>query len=157
MRRAGKQKTKRPVKVIFELEQDENGYPPAETEFLWCIPTERGTYIVDNLPFFVREISLGDEIAATRIGKTLQFSRVVHQSKNSTIRVLLKNTAMIQEIRDKLDALGCGTELMDKLSLLSVTMPSDAKITDTLSFLDAEAEQGNIGIEESAVRYQNLE
>ncbi|MBZ5530320.1 MAG: DUF4265 domain-containing protein [Acidobacteriia bacterium] len=156
MKQASLSKTKRRIKVYFDLESDENGYPPAQNEFLWCIPTDQGTYIVDNVPFFVRDISLGDEISAGKIGKTLQFSRLLHQSKNSTIRVLLKKEGLAEMIREKLDNLGCGTELMDELSLLSVTMPPDARVTETLSFLDSEAEQGNIGIEESAVRYQNL-
>jgi hypothetical protein len=82
---------------------------------------------------------------------------LLRQSRNSTIRVLLKRDGIEEMIRNKLDALGCGTELMDELSLLSVTMPAEAQISETLSFLDSEAEQGNIGIEESAVRYQNLQ
>ena len=145
----------RTVKVHFRLESDNSGYPPAECEFLWCIPTKRGSYIVDNIPFFARDISLGDEISAEKVDKVLWFSRVLSESKNSTVRVLLKRPHLTVAIREKLGALGCGTELMDELSLLAVTLPPDSRIAEALSFLDKEAERLNIGIEESAVRYQS--
>jgi hypothetical protein len=99
------------VKVHFELEPDESGYPPAKSEFLWCIRTKRGTYIVDNVPFFVRDLSLGDEISAERVGRALQFSRVLHKSKNSTVRILVKKPHITDAIREKLNGFGCGTEL----------------------------------------------
>ena len=144
----------RRAKVNFTLTPDEDGYPPVSSESLWCIPTRKGTYIVDNIPFFVRDISLGDEVSARRVGRILQFSRLVRKSKNSTIRVLIKRLAVLETTRKTLDSLGCGTELMDELSLLAVTMPPDSSISQVLSFLDENVEQDNIGIEESAVRYE---
>jgi hypothetical protein len=155
MKGARSSTSKRLVKVFFALDPDENGYPPVKTESLWCIPTGRGTYTVDNVPFFVRDISLGDEIAAEKVGTLLHFSRLVHESQNSTLRVLLKRKEMSDAVRKRLEGFGCGTELMDRLSLVAVTMPPDARISEALSFLDDEQKEGNLGIEESAVRYQN--
>lgn len=144
------------VKVHFRLKKDESGYPPAASEFLWCAPTENNTYVVDNIPFFTRDISLGDEIAAEKSDGELFFSRLVRPSKNSTVRVLVKDPGMMLEIREKLDSLGCGSELMEDMDLLAVTMPPESNISQALTFLDEEAEKGNVGIEESAVRYQSL-
>ncbi len=67
----------------------------------------------------------------------------------------MKKPRLTVAIREKLDGLGCGTELMDELSLLAVTLPPDSLIAEALAFLDKEAERLNIGIEESAVRYQS--
>lgn len=142
------------VKIYFDLEPSEDEFPPAKTEFLWCIPTKRGTYIVDNIPFFVRNISLGDEVSAQKSGRGLHFLGLVHESRNSTVRVLLKKIERIANIRENLDRFGCGTELMDELGLLAVSMSPDSKIADSLSYLDEEATKGNVGIEESAVRYK---
>ncbi len=142
------------VKVHFRLAQDESEYPPTDSEFLWCAPTERGTYVVDNIPFFVRDISVGDEISAEKIGKVLHFSSLIKQSRNSTFRVLLKMRGVAERIQQKLANMGCGVELMDKLSLLAVNVPENAPTAEVLSFLDEEVEKGNIGIEESSVRYQ---
>jgi Domain of unknown function (DUF4265) len=150
-------KPSRRVKVYFPLSQDEYGYPPMKSEFLWCVPTVRGTYIVDNIPFFIRDISLEDEISAEKSGRVLRFSRLLNKSRNSTVRVLLKKPDLTDMIRERLDNLGCGTELMDDLSLLAITMPPESLIAEALSFLDEQSEQGNIGIEESAVRYRTLQ
>lgn len=149
-----KRKTGRTVKVCFQLSPDRSGYPPTTSEFLWCIPTERGTHIVDNIPFFVRDVSLGDEISTEKVGEVLHFSRILKQSRNSTVRVFLKKTNQTEAVRNKLDKFGCGSELMEELSLLAVTMPPDSRFVEALSFLDDEAKKDNIGIEESAVRYQ---
>ena len=59
-----------------------------------------------------------------------------------------------ERIQQKLANMGCGVELMDKLSLLAVNVPENAPTAEVLSFLDEEVEKGNIGIEESSVRYQ---
>lgn len=141
-------------KVHFRLTPDEDGYPPTDSEFLWCIPTNSGTYLIDNIPFFVRDISLGDEVSANRIGGKLYFLQLLRKSRNTTIRVMLKKIDVLEKIREELDNFGCGTELMDELSLLAVTVPPEASIAETLSFLDEQVEHGNIGFEESAVRYQ---
>lgn len=144
----------RSVKVYFDLPPDENGYPPAKSEFLWCTPTKRGTYLIDNIPFFVRDISMGDEISADRVDRMLHFTKLIKKSKNSTVRVLLKEPRRASMLRKQLSAYGCGSELMDELSLLTISMPPDAEIAKALAFLDEEAERNMIGIEESSVRYQ---
>lgn len=145
------------VKVYFELEQDQEGYPPVSSEFLWCLPTGRGTYIVDNIPFFVRDVSLEDEISAKKAGRVLWFSGLLKKSRNSTVRVLLKKPDLTIMIREKLENLGCGSELMDDLSLIAITMPRESSIAEALAFLDQQCEYGNIGIEESAVRYRDVQ
>lgn len=144
------------VKVFFRLKQDESGYPPVTSEFLWCLPTQNATFIVDNIPFYARDISLGDEISVEESEGELFFAHLIRPSKNSTLRVLLKRPAMTKEIREKLDGLGCGCELMDGMNLLAVTLPQESNIAEALAFLDNETEKGNIGIEESAVRYKTL-
>jgi|SRR6185437_6777509 hypothetical protein len=154
MRKTPKGRGGKPVKVYFDLVQDKTGYPPTKTEFLWCAPTKRGTYVVDNIPFFARDISLGDEISAEKVGQVLHFSGLVRKSNNSTVRVLLKQIDKAAYVREKLEALGCGTEFMDELGLLAVSMPANSKIAESLSFLDEETEKDSVGIEESAVRYK---
>jgi hypothetical protein len=146
----------RRAKVYFELRHEMETYSPAKTEFLWCVPTGRGTYIVDNIPFFVRDVSLNDEISANSVRNRLVFSKVVRESTNSTVRVLMNDNdeKSTNRVREMLDDFGCGTELMAELGLLAVSMPQTARIAEALSFLDKEAELNVLGIEESAVRYK---
>lgn len=46
--------TEHRVKILFELEQDEDGYPPASTETLWASRAGDGLFKIDNIPFFAR-------------------------------------------------------------------------------------------------------
>jgi hypothetical protein len=78
---------------------------------------------------------------------------LVHPSGNSTIRVLLRKPGLESQVRNRLEQFGCMSEVMADMSLLAVVMPNEANITDALEFLDTEEQLGNIGIEESAVRY----
>ena len=146
-------KSEKPRKVHFDLPQDEGGYPPATSEFLWCTPTSQGTYMVDNVPFFIRNIALGDEIRANKTSRVLKFTGIVSPSRNSTLRVMLMKSTVLGRVQEKLDGFGCGYELLQRLKLLAVTVPPEADAKRLLQFLDQEAETGNIGIEESAPRY----
>jgi hypothetical protein len=54
------------VKVIFELPQDEDGWPPAGSEGLWAVPVTPDVVRLDNTPFFVRGVATGDLIRVRR-------------------------------------------------------------------------------------------
>lgn len=77
------------IKVLFHLEQDEDGYPPFSIEGLWCKKASNDTYIVDNVPFYTYGISLGDEICVTEEDGEYHFQSIVNPSGNSTLRVHL--------------------------------------------------------------------
>jgi len=57
--------------ILFELEQDEDGYPPAELEGVWAIEFADGGYKIDNIPFFTRQATLGDIVEARPVGDEL--------------------------------------------------------------------------------------
>ena len=44
-------------KMLFNLSQDEDGYPPVSVEGIWVEPTLSGNFRVENVPFYVRELS----------------------------------------------------------------------------------------------------
>lgn len=49
------------IKVTFRLEQDEDDYPPFAVEDLWALATDKpAEFVIDNIPFFVRAVALGD-------------------------------------------------------------------------------------------------
>jgi len=77
------------VKVAFELEQDENGYPPEEWETLWASEVEDGLCCLDNIPFFARGVSPGDVVRVRREGGSRIFEEVVRPSRNSVFQVYL--------------------------------------------------------------------
>jgi hypothetical protein len=52
------------VRVLFELEKEDEDYPPVNYERLWARRLEQGLFELDNIPFFVRDISAGDVVSA---------------------------------------------------------------------------------------------
>jgi hypothetical protein len=141
------------VRVYFDLEVDDSGYPPVSSEYLWCASNREG-YVIDNIPFYAREVSMGDLIKAEASGGILKFQAVVRASSNSTIRVFVKREDAVSRIISELRMLGCETEKMESLPLIAVSLPSHSQLEAALQFLDSEAESGVVAIEESAVRYQ---
>src|SRR3982750_241279 len=113
--------SKRPVKIYFNFEVDASGYPPVSSEYLWCTPTKNGSYIVDNIPFYAREVSMGDEISARMSdGGHLTFKSVVKPSANSTVRVFVMKKRQEQRVISSLKKLGCLTEAMEATPLIAV-------------------------------------
>jgi hypothetical protein len=142
-------------KVYFPLDQeDESAFTPAAGEDLWCQPVTDNLFIVDNIPFFVRDVSLEDEIMAERRDGTLTFVSVVKPSRNSTIHIFVKQAEIKQQIKEKLESMSCGVEVMERLPLFAVSMPATAPTEEIFQYLDQCDEDGLIGFEESSVRYQ---
>ena len=48
------------VKILFQLTQDEDGYPPIQVEGVWALSAPDGAdgYLIDNVPFFTRDATL---------------------------------------------------------------------------------------------------
>jgi len=79
-------------KIIFYLEQDEDGYPGFGSETVWASDAEAtGTYVTDNIPFFAKQATLGDIVMASRTEAGLVFENVITRSANSLIRVIVYN------------------------------------------------------------------
>lgn len=124
------------VKIIFSLEKDEYGYPPFSEESVWG-KLYQGNYIIENIPFFVYDISLQDVVSIKRINNRLFFNELVNESTNSTVRIYCKNPVLMSQTRRKLIDLGCKWEFSNLKSLSAVNVPLDA-CDDVISLLDKE-------------------
>lgn len=110
------------VKILFELEQDESGYPPFGVESLWTEP-EGEHYRIRNTPFFVSGVNLDDCVDAEERDGELYFRSVVSRSGNKTMRVFCPDEDSCLRLREDLEELGAGTELSHLPSLFSVNIP----------------------------------
>jgi Domain of unknown function (DUF4265) len=111
------------VKVIFRLEQDEDGYPPEDVESLWGVRRADGVAI-DNVPWFVKGVSLGDVVSVVQAPDgAFEFERVVRRSGHSTYRILLLNPAVhgVERTIEELTAMGLAVE--EDAGLLAVDVP----------------------------------
>ena len=108
------------VKIFFELDIDEDGYPPATVESLWATSLGEGRFRLENTPFFVTGVSYLDVVRAHRSDDDgcLWFDRLVEISGHSTVRVVLfensSDTRPIKErmqvLQDSVVRLGCSFE-----------------------------------------------
>jgi len=142
------------VRITFRLDRDEDGYPPSDWERLWATRLPDGSYEIDNLPFYVRDISLGDRVSAKYISGELHFEKLLIPSRNSIVRVLVKRTDQVEFFRAALRAMGVESEVSDLPRMFAALLPPDINVHKVLEFLDERADSGEISFEEAAVRYQ---
>lgn len=144
------------IKINILLEQDEDGYPPFGSENLWVKDLGNDQYQIDNIPFFVRNISEGDILTLKGSEYGLTLDKIVEKSSNTTIRIVFfdeyKNENYINSIRGELTKLNCESEFNGINDLLAVTVPVNVKIESVRLFLDKEASLDRIDYEESSLR-----
>jgi hypothetical protein len=102
------------VRVAFPLA--EAAVHGISRERLWATPQPDGTYLLDNRPFHVYGVSLGDSVYVTHEGDELIFSSVARRGGHSTYRIKLprgKTHGYFLELWPKLDQLGCTYEGAD--------------------------------------------
>ena len=78
------------IEVWFKIEKDADGYPESKSwEGLLTRP-EGEAFRVLSVPFYLKNVSRGDLIAATS-GQFLEFRRVLGRGGHNTYRLLLKH------------------------------------------------------------------
>lgn len=142
-----------PVKIHFHLEQDEDGYPPIAVESLWAEPGPKPSeYVIDNVPFFVREATIGDTVLVRNEDGGYWFDRLLSRSLNSLIRVVFFDRDIINAVSEKLTEMGCSTEYLREHNLMAVNIPSSVTLGDVQAYLQSEAGVGRIDFEEPILR-----
>jgi len=117
------------VKIFFELQQDEEGYPPVTCESVWATPVAQGLYRLGNIPFFARGVAYEDVVSAVRMDDgTLGFVEVVRPSGHSTLRVIAYEESDAPVLRHKLEEIGCDTEQSHIPNLFAVDVPSSVSL-----------------------------
>ena len=101
-------------KVYFQLEMDEDGYPPFDVESLWVSTIDKGVGIIDSIPFFVKGIALGDRVAFVEV-----------PANNATIRVYCPSWEKEVDIKNMLKEENCSWEPSHLSSLIAINVPND--------------------------------
>lgn len=134
-------------KVFFVQKTDDGEF---ETESLWC--TKVGdNYIVDNIPFIAKRISLGDTIKAEydENEKVFYFDDYIEVSGNSTIRIYFEDGSIIQEVRRQLEKLGCESEAFLSRKIIAVNIPKEVDYKPVKEYLE-NGEQNELWIYEES-------
>lgn len=136
-------------KIWFELQQDEDGYPPVGTETVWAIHRGENQYEIDNIPFFEKEATLGDVVETVEDSDgLLSYKAMVKRSGNSLIRVVYYDTTDPGQLLKGLKDLGCLTELDKPHHLIAVNVSPEVELESIQAFLRRGLEQGLWGYEE---------
>jgi len=122
----------RHVKIIVPLEQDEDGYPPVGSERLWALDLGEGRYQIDNIPFFARDLALGDVVSAVPEAKAeegvLRYHQVLQPSGHSTFRILVDDASQVPEVCTLLEEVGCDTERSHLPRLVAIDIPPSVSL-----------------------------
>lgn len=139
-------------KIFFNLEQDEEGFPPVGVESVWAIETNGGDFVIDNIPFYACQATLGDvvEVVSSHLG--LRYVSTRKQSGNSLLRVVFFEGHDPTMLRSDLEKLGCSTELSHLQSLIAVNVPPTVLINDVRRLLDEGCGKGFWDYEEPILR-----
>jgi hypothetical protein len=143
--------SERYVKVFFELEQDEDGYPPASVESLWALPVGEGLFKLDNIPFFATGVAVDDIVSAQEEGGVLRYREVVQPSAHSTLRVIVYDEAEVARVRALFSEKGCSTELSHIPGLIAIDVPPAVSLEALKPILDEGRAQERWDYEEACL------
>ncbi|HEX5747468.1 MAG TPA: DUF4265 domain-containing protein [Archangium sp.] len=139
------------VKILFHLEQDEDGYPPANAETLWATTVGEGLYKIDNIPFFATGIAVDDIVSAELDADQLLYKDVVHPSGHSTVRVVVYGHDELPEVHGLFKQLGCSTEQSHLRGLVALDVPPSVSWDELKRILDEGREQDRWDYEEACL------
>jgi Domain of unknown function (DUF4265) len=144
---------KEQYKIVFQLEKDEDGYPPNEWETMWADSADGALYVIDNIPFFVRDISYGDVVSVIKKEGRLHFDEIIKPSLHSVIRVIVFDESKTNDLRHDLKLNSCDTELSHVKNLIAVDIPPSVDFDSVLEFLDEGEKDGLFEYEISSCRH----
>lgn len=143
------------VKISFRLRQDEDGYPPATTETVWAKKISENEYKIDNVPFYVRGISLGDIVSVTYEDEELVYERLITPSDISTLRVIIMDKNNKEEtelnLRKYFIKSGCAIEGISPV-MFAIEVPASVNLKPIIEYLAEGEKNGLWGYEEAALR-----
>lgn len=122
-------------KVRWELEQDEDEWPPYPVESVWCTRVEGDHFKLINVPFFVKGVAWGDIVCAKGDDDTLWFDRLVQKSGYATVHVSSfnaeKSARLLQWCKDN----DCILEAAFNGKYFALGIPPKVPEADWMAFL----------------------
>jgi hypothetical protein len=83
----------------------------------------------------------------------LRFSRVLHPSGHSTVRLWFNDGQQVAEVCGALSSRGCGSEISDLPELVAVDVPPDVDFKELRRLLDDGESVGSFEYEEACLRH----
>lgn len=145
------------VKVVFPLEQNEDGYPPIKYELLNGTMLSGDSLRIDNAPFFVSNISYHDtlKVKETEIPGQFEFVELIEASTFTSISIIIMDASMDTFLMDLLRGLGCVIEFGEfgPYRILAVAVPASTDYEGLRSQLEHLEAQSKISFAELAIAH----
>lgn len=129
-------------KVFFQLKTDEDDYPPVNTESLNAKRLNADRFQIDNTPFFVEGIALGDIITVDEIPESNEkywFKKVLKQSENNSLSIIFLDNSCIDKVKSELNNFGCYCEYgkIGSLEMLAVSVKKGKDYNLAFDYLES--------------------
>lgn len=140
------------VKVHFELEIIEDGFPPISVETLNATLVRGNTLKLDNTPFFATSVAIGDILNCKKnenSGK-YQFINVIEESGKKAISIIFIDSDCEEDIFQYFKSKGCFCEYGEfkDFNMLAVCIDETLDYNTLTPYLDEKQEAGLISYAE---------
>ena len=119
-------------KILFTYKDDDGNY---QIESVWATK-ESNYYRINNIPFLVSSIALGDLVSVEQDEDDLYFDELIEPSGHSTIQMIIFNEDEVLSIGKDVEALGCTWEGSHIKTLISIDIPKEANYGSIKQYLD---------------------
>lgn len=123
------------TKVHWELEQDEDDWPPFAVETILCAEVAPYMFRLLNVPYFVRGMSWGDVVKVKEIDGVLWFDAVAYRSGYSTVHIFCFDGAKAEILKVWADENDCILEAAFRGNYFALGVPSCVPKNGWLEFL----------------------
>lgn len=129
------------VKIDFRLEVEEDGFSPIGVETLNGILLSDNLVRIDNTPFFVEGVAIGDKIRCYQPSgsENYRFLEVVEESGNKAISIIFIQDEYKEEVYQYLKEIGCYCEYgeFQDFNMLAVEVNTKTNYKDVENYLAA--------------------
>lgn len=138
------------TKIRFPAEDSDGNL---ELETMWTVARDDG-YEVDNIPFYVKGIAIGDVVSAkVEPDGGMLYTGLVRASGHSTIRILFSSEQDILTTTKQLLDLGCDYEGSDLPQLIAIDIPPTVPYEKVKAFLERGRRLGIFSYEEACLGF----
>jgi Domain of unknown function (DUF4265) len=136
--------------------QQDQGWPPVAEERVWAIALSDSLVRIDNIPWFIRNLALGDliQVAADASG-VLRPIEKVRWSGYFTIRLIPypegRDTVTLQGALEMFRPFGAVGECIDQFGMVALAIPPSADLIAIKELLVRGSETGWWDYEEACV------
>lgn len=142
------------VKVRFDLEILEDGFPPVGSETLNGQLVGENEVKLDNTPFFAESVASGDILGCRQVSSgVFQYENVIAPSGNKAISIIFVDDGCKESVYQYLKGCGCYCEYgeFDGFNMLALSVDKGMDFEKIITYLDKQESLGVISYAELCV------